>query len=222
MITATSSEDGAMARAGLGSLAMLVGAVVLGPVVARPAAAVLGAGPAATRGVAGRLARRNAMRNPRRTAASASALLVGTAVVALFTTFGASVKASIEDTVDSDFCGDLVILPDGFSGSLLSPELAPAIAEVRRRQRGRRRGLRPGDRRRRDRRRGRHRRHDAQQVFDVGVSAGSFDGFASGDIAVSERYAEDHDLTLGSTIPMRWSTASHDRLHGGRDLRPTG
>ena len=130
VITATSSEDGAMARAGLGSLAMLVGAVVLGPVVARPAAAILGAGPAATRGVAGRLARRNAMRNPRRTAASAVALLVGTAVVALFTTFGASVKASVQDTVDTDFSGDFVVLPDGFSGSLLSPELAPAIAQV--------------------------------------------------------------------------------------------
>ena len=70
-----------MARAGLGSLGLLVGAVVLGPVVARPAAAVLGAGPAAFRGVTGRLARRNAMRNPRRTAASASALMVGAAVV---------------------------------------------------------------------------------------------------------------------------------------------
>ena len=51
------------------------------PSSARPAAAVLGAGPALVRGVTGRLARRNAMRNPRRTAASASALMVGTAVV---------------------------------------------------------------------------------------------------------------------------------------------
>ena len=47
---ASSTQDGAVARAGLGALAMLVGAVVLGPVVARPAAAVLGAGASVTRG----------------------------------------------------------------------------------------------------------------------------------------------------------------------------
>ena len=130
LVTATSTPESALARAGLGSLGLLVGAVVLGPVVARPAAAVIGVGPAALRGVTGRLARRNAMRNPRRIAASASALMVGTAVVGLFTTFGASIKASIDETVDDDFAGDLIVLPDGFSGSLLSPELAPAIAEL--------------------------------------------------------------------------------------------
>ncbi len=47
LVTATSTPDDAMARAGLGSLALLIGAVILGPVVARPAAAVLGAVPAA-------------------------------------------------------------------------------------------------------------------------------------------------------------------------------
>ena len=158
LITATSTPETALARAGLGSLGLLVGAVVLGPVVARPAAAVLGAGPAALRGVTGRLARRNAMRNPRRTAASASALMVGTAVVGLFTTFGASIKASIDETVDDDFAGDLIVLPEGFSGSLLSPELAPAIAELPDVELGGRHGLRSDRRRRRHRRGRRHRR----------------------------------------------------------------
>ena len=130
LVTATSSPDAALARAGLGALGVLAGAVVLGPVVARPAAAVLGVAPAALRGLAGRLARRNAMRNPRRTASSASALMVGTAVVALFTTFGASVKASIDAVTDDDFSGDLIVLPDGFSGAELSPDLAPAIGDV--------------------------------------------------------------------------------------------
>ena len=204
VITAASSTDGAMSRAGLGALAMLVGTVVLGPVVARPAAAILGAGPAATRGVAGRLARRNAMRNPRRTAASAVALLVGTAVVALFTTFGASIKASIDDTVDTNFAGDFVILPNGFSGSLLSPELAPALAEVEGVNEavgasygpaiidGKSTDVAATD------------VTTLNKVFDVGVSSGTFDGFASGDIAISEHYADEHGLRLGSTIPTRW------------------
>ena len=87
-ITAVTNSDNALARAGLGAVASLVGAVALGPVVARPAAALLGSPLAVLRG-SGRFARRNAMRNPRRTAGSASALMVGTAVVALFTTVGA-------------------------------------------------------------------------------------------------------------------------------------
>ena len=69
---------------------------MLGPVVARPQLPAIGVG-RSSGGVSGRLARRNAMRNPRRIAASASALMVGMAVVGLFTTLGASVKASIRD-----------------------------------------------------------------------------------------------------------------------------
>ena len=116
---------------------MLVGFVVLGPVVARPAAAVLGAGAGATRGFTGRLARRNAMRNPRRIAGSAAALMVGTAVVALFTTFGSSVKASIDDMVDDNFGGDLVVAQTDFSGAGIDPATG---AGHRRAARGRRLG----------------------------------------------------------------------------------
>ena len=61
------------------------------------------------RGMTGALARENAMRNPRRTAATASALMVGVAVVTLFTVFAASLKASIDDTIDRSFAGDLVV-----------------------------------------------------------------------------------------------------------------
>jgi putative ABC transport system permease protein len=225
LVTATSDPENAMARAGLGSLALLAGAVVLGPVVARPAAAVLGAGPAALRGVTGRLARRNAMRNPRRTAASASALMVGTAVVGLFTTFGASIKASIDDTIDEDFAGDLIVLPDGFSGSLLSPDLGPAIAELSDVESAVGTAYGPAviggstvevaatD------------VTGLSAVFDVGVSSGSLDGFATDDVAISEEFADDHDLALGSIIPMTWvdgettphvvTAVYHDRMTFG-------
>ena len=56
---------------------------------------ILGAPVARFRGVTGRLARENAMRNPRRTAGTASALLFFITVVTLFTVFFASVKESI-------------------------------------------------------------------------------------------------------------------------------
>ena len=225
LVTATSTPESALARAGLGALGLLAGAVVLGPVVARPAAAVIGVGPAALRGVSGRLARRNAMRNPRRIAASASALMVGTAVVGLFTTLGASVKASIDETVDDDFAGDLIVLPDGFSGSLLSPELAPAIAELPAIDLAVGTAYGPavidGD------------TVDVaatdvtglSAVFDVGVSSGSLDGFSDRDVAISEDFADDNRLAVGSTVPMTWvdgattdhrvTAVYHDRMTFG-------
>jgi putative ABC transport system permease protein len=201
VIAAASSGDGAVSRVGLGALALLAGAVVLGPVVARPAAAVLGAGPAITRGFAGRLARRNAMRNPRRIAASASALMVGTGVVALFTTFGASLEATIDDAVDTQFAGDLVVVQNFDSGTAMSPQLAAAIgelpavatsvgaAEATARLDG----------------------HDVEPMaldlarldgLDLGVSQGSPAGFGPGQIAISEHYADDNHVALGDLIPM--------------------
>jgi putative ABC transport system permease protein len=202
VVTAPWSPDGAMARAGLGALAMLVGFVVLGPVVARPSAAVLGAGASATRGFTGRLARRNAMRNPRRIAGSAAALMVGTAVVALFTTFGSSVKASIGDMVDDSFGGDLIVAQSDFSGAGIDPAVAPAIGQL------------------------------PEVAGSVGSSVvtASIDGatvepmatdpaalatvldledqggrlaeVGPGELAVSTRWAEDHDVALGDVLAM--------------------
>jgi putative ABC transport system permease protein len=114
--------------AGLGALATLIGVVVLGPVATRSAAAVLGAPQTAWRGMSGVLAQRNAMRNPRRTAATAMALLIGVAVVSLFAVVGASLKQSIDDSVNKQFAGDLVIVGEGAGG--LSPDLANAVAEL--------------------------------------------------------------------------------------------
>ncbi len=122
--------DGSMSRAGLGALLSLVGLVVLGPVVARPATAVLGLPVRVLRGQTGALARQNAMRNPRRTSGTASALLVGTAVVALFTVVAASLKSSIDEVVDKQFAGDLVVVEEGFSGVGIDPALAPAMDEL--------------------------------------------------------------------------------------------
>src|SRR5439155_791172 len=63
-----------LALAGLGAVLTMVGVVVFGPVVARPASRVIGAPLRLLRGVTGSLARENAMRNPRRTSGTAAAL----------------------------------------------------------------------------------------------------------------------------------------------------
>ena len=58
------------------------------------------------RGLTGTLARENAMRNPKRTAASASALMIGVGLVCFITVFAASTKASVNAAIDrrNTFC----------------------------------------------------------------------------------------------------------------------
>ncbi|MFJ7198957.1 MULTISPECIES: ABC transporter permease [unclassified Streptomyces] len=116
----------------IGAVLALAAFVVLGPVAATYAVRVLGAPLHRLRGVTGRLAGRNALRSPRRTASTATALMIGVAVVSLFTVFGASLKTTMNRTVDRSFAGDVAISAPSFGagGSGLSPRLAPAVGRL--------------------------------------------------------------------------------------------
>ncbi|MDF2265207.1 ABC transporter permease [Streptomyces coacervatus] len=118
--------------AGLGAVLALVAFVVLGPVASTTAVRILGGPLGKLRGVTGGLARRNALRSPKRTAATASALMIGVAVVSLFTVFGASLKATMDQTVSRSFAGDVAVSTPSFGagGSGLSPRLAGAIQQL--------------------------------------------------------------------------------------------
>ncbi|MFF9210062.1 MULTISPECIES: ABC transporter permease [unclassified Streptomyces] len=118
--------------AGAGAVLALAAFVVLGPVAAGTAVRLLGSPLDRLRGVTGALARRNALRSPKRTAATAGALMIGVAVVSLFTVFGASLKATMDQTVSRSFAGDVAVSTPSFGagGSGLSPRLAPAIARL--------------------------------------------------------------------------------------------
>ena len=77
------------------------------------------------KGVTGTLARKNTMRNPKRTAASASALMIGVGLVGFITIFASSIKASINATIDRSFAGDFVIN----SGAGMAGGVDPALAQ---------------------------------------------------------------------------------------------
>jgi putative ABC transport system permease protein len=204
-----------LSTTGLGALATLIGVVMLGPVVARPAASVLGAPQAARRGMSGVLARRNSMRNPRRTAGTAAALMIGVAVVSLFTVVGASIKQSIDDTVDEQFAGDLVIVSDDFGLGGLSTELTPAIEalpEVAAASAGGNASVRAGDD---DTIASTFDPSTIESVIDVGVREGSLDGIGLTQVAVSSDYAESHGLALGDTLPVTYADGLTDRMTVG-------
>ncbi|WP_105972597.1 ABC transporter permease [Streptomyces geranii] len=118
--------------AGLGAVLALAAFVVLGPIASTTVVRVLGGPLGRLRGVTGDLAGRNALRSPKRTAATASALMIGVAVVSLFTVFGASLKATMDQTVSRSFAGDVAVSTPSFGagGSGLSPALAPAVARL--------------------------------------------------------------------------------------------
>jgi len=99
----------------LGAFGVLVGVVMILPAVARPAVRVLGA-PLRRFGPSGVLARANAMRNPRRTAITASALVIGLALVGLTATFGASARASVGRETGAGLRADYIVKSDGFAG----------------------------------------------------------------------------------------------------------
>lgn len=119
-----------LSTVGWGAGLLVVGTFVLGPVIAGPAARVLGALPARLRGGSGALARGNAARNPRRTASTASALLIGVCIVSLFTVFASSLKASVADALAGSLTGEVVVQADGFSGAGLGPELTADLQEL--------------------------------------------------------------------------------------------
>jgi len=118
--------------AGLGAVLALAAFVVLGPVASSTGVRILGGPLDKLRGVTGSLARRNALRSPKRTAATASALMIGVAVVSLFTVFAASLKATMDQTVSRSFAGDVAISTPSFGagGSGLSPRLAGAVQKL--------------------------------------------------------------------------------------------
>src|SRR5690606_28443479 len=114
---------------GLGILAVIVGVIVATPLVARPLASAIGT-PLRWRGASGELAQQNAMRNPRRTAATASALMIGLALVVSMGVFASSLKASFGDLLDSSTNADLYITTATAQAEGFSPEANRAAAEV--------------------------------------------------------------------------------------------
>jgi putative ABC transport system permease protein len=94
---------------GVGVLLLFFGVSMNAARVVRPLAAVLGAPARAIGGAPGILARDNATRNPARTASTASALMIGLALVTFVAIFGQGIFKSFEDAVDQLFIADYAI-----------------------------------------------------------------------------------------------------------------
>ena len=110
---------------GAGAGLILIGAFVLTPLLSRPLIALVGPLFARLYGVSGKLAKQNALRNPRRTAATASALTIGLTLISALTVIGASVTEAVTKQVTSGMKADYAI--SVMLGEPVSPSLLPAI-----------------------------------------------------------------------------------------------
>jgi putative ABC transport system permease protein len=120
---------------GLGAALVFLGVAVLSPLVARPLARAIGA---PLRGEARRLGRENAMRNPKRTASTSAALMIGLGLVAFVSVFAASIKGSSNRILEETLKADYIVSSTQFTG--FSPEVAnelrstgafSAVSEIR-------------------------------------------------------------------------------------------
>jgi putative ABC transport system permease protein len=102
---------------GLGMIVMIFGVALLAPVLVRPLARAIGAPLQRIQGLPGRLARENAERQPQRTAITASALMIGLALVVFTAIFAAGLNGSINKVIDEQFSRTALIVThdDGFS-----------------------------------------------------------------------------------------------------------
>ncbi|MEU2431894.1 ABC transporter permease [Streptomyces sp. NPDC007861] len=99
---------------GLGVVLTLIAAVVSGPLLVRPVIRVLGAAFPRLFGAVGRMGRRNALRNPRRTGATAAALMIGLALVAGLSVASASMTRSFDRQIDRTLGADFVVQNTSF------------------------------------------------------------------------------------------------------------
>jgi putative ABC transport system permease protein len=129
-VVRTLVAGGALQLVGAYAVAVFAGMVVLGPVLAPPFVQLIGRPLPALAGISAHLARENAVRSPRRTAATASALMVGVGLVVFIAVAADSVKASTVDVIDRAVRGDLVVTSEGPGPSSLAPAVAEQLAAL--------------------------------------------------------------------------------------------
>ena len=206
-VTVTGVGGHALPLTAAGAVLTLAAFVALGPVASPAAVRLLGAPVSRLRGVTGGLARRNALRSPKRTAATATALMIGVAVVSLFAVLGASMKATLNRTVDRSFAGDVAISTPvyGAGGSGLSPSIAPTVAALPqvRDAVGLGRGAAEVD--------GHGRRLTVtdpvvlSRLLDLGTVDGDLAHLGTHGLAVSRSEADKHGWTTGSRVTLAFA-----------------
>ncbi|CAL9387513.1 hypothetical protein SUDANB15_01178 [Streptomyces sp. enrichment culture] len=212
----TSGETSAAASLlGLGVVLTLIATVIAGPLLVRPVIRVLGAAFPALFGPVGRMSQRNALRNPRRTGATAAALMVGLALVGGMSVASASMSRSFDEQIDKTLGADFVVQSATFMpfaqevtdrvrdtegvGLVVRQRFAPVAVR-----------LPDGER-----------IETTAAGYDDGVDDVARVTYASGDtaaaladgaLAMDAGFAGEHDVRVGSTVPVEFPGGKRTEL----------
>ncbi len=197
---------------GAGALLVFFGVSVLGRTVSLPLSGVIGAPLPWLRGVTGKLARNNAMRNPKRTAASASALMIGVGLVSFITILASSSTASINSTVDHTFKGDIVIDSGGGMMGGVDPALATQLNKLPQVSTATGVGVGLAQILGKPEMVSAVDPTTAGKIFDVSPVQGSMAGLGRTSIAVYKSMATANHLKLGSTVPVLFKDTGLQKL----------
>lgn len=200
-----------LSAVGLGALVLFLAVSLLSSRIVKPLAKAIGWPLPKFDNLTGTLAVENSVRKPRRTATTASALMIGLALVGFFFVLGDSIKASASSAIEEGLRADYVLSVSGFSGGF-SPQLGenlrdePEIEAVT--------PLRFGfwdndgtedfvmgvD------------TDTIAQTIELGVTQGSIEALGGGGVFVVEDVANDNGWILGDTIPMGFATTGLQQM----------
>jgi putative ABC transport system permease protein len=197
---------------GGGALLVFFGVSVLGRTVSLPLSRVIGAPLPWLRGITGDLARKNAMRNPKRTAASASALMIGVGLVSFITILASSSTASINSTIDRSFAGDIVIDSGGGMMGGVDPALARQLNKLPQVSAATGVGVGLAEILGKPEMVSAVDPATAGKFFDVSPVQGSMAGLGRTGIAVYKNVATANHLKLGSTMPVLFKDTGLQKL----------
>ncbi len=200
----------AVAIVGAGVAAIFIGVTILSPIIARPVARFIGAPLQRISRVSGKLGRENAMRNPSRTASTASALMIGLALVTFIGIFAASAGASTEKILSESVKADYIVSSTTFSG--FSQDVArqlrtePAFTSVSPFRfgifgyEGRSQEVQAID------------PATAGDVMNVDMTAGSLRALGDNELLVDVDAAEDNDWQVGQTVEVEFVRTGKQNL----------
>ncbi|MDX3748095.1 ABC transporter permease [Streptomyces sp. AK08-02] len=203
---------------GLGVALTLVATVIAGPLLVRPVVRVLGGAFPALFGPVGRMSQRNALRNPRRTGATAAALMVGLALVGGMSVASASMSKSFDEQIDRTLGADFVLQSDNrvpFPREVTDKVRATDGVGLVVRQRFVPVAVRlPDGKRLETTAAGYDTRLDdvAHVAYAQGDTAAAL---AAGHLAMSADYAKDHDVRVGTVLPVEFPDGGRTELTVG-------
>ncbi|HCT78093.1 MAG TPA: ABC transporter permease [Micromonosporaceae bacterium] len=199
----TKTIDNNVITLGGGTLLTFIGAVLIAPALSRPVTAAIGK--LVDWAVPGRLGVRNTGRNPRRTALTAAALMIGVTLATGAGVFASSLKSGLTNLFQQDLDADLMLQTDFAAGPTagFDPALTPRLQQI------------PGvaaatalqqDAVRMADRNGFAAATDAEAaktLFGIKPKAGEVRRLNQGEVLLNEAFANESGLKVGDTTTMK-------------------